>query len=194
MLHHERRTDDRVAALERALHSGQHEQRHGIVGDDQSSRAEDVAAVGNQKDAAPPEEVRQDPRGDDGETVSNPVDRGELRDEERVVSRGEQVEIEQEPPDAHREPAERSAQEQESRVPAEPAHAPQIVPTAARLPEEQEAHENRERDAEEPDDARYLRAFVRRVRVSDVAPGHRGREREDTHQGGRGHHIRCARS
>src|SRR6266702_1113830 len=134
-LHHERRADDRVTALEGALHSSQHEQRHGIVGKDQSSRTEDVAAVGNQKDAAPPEEVRQDPRGDDGETVSNPVDRGELRDEERVVSRGEQVEIEQEPPDAHREPAERSAQQQESRVPAETAHASQIVPAAARLPQ-----------------------------------------------------------
>src|SRR5438128_7845062 len=48
---------------------------------------------GNQKDAAPPEEVREDPRGDHGQTVSNPVDGGELRDEERVVSRGEQVEI-----------------------------------------------------------------------------------------------------
>src|SRR5262249_61870298 len=53
LLHHERWTHDRVAALEGALHSGQHEQRRGIVGDDQSSRTEDVSAVGNQKDAGP---------------------------------------------------------------------------------------------------------------------------------------------
>src|SRR5881628_1472448 len=139
------------------MNGGQHEERHRIVGEDQARRTEDVAAVGNQKDAAPPEEVREDPRGDDGETVGNPIDGGQLRDEERVVSCGEQVEIEQEPPDAHREAAERSAQQQESRVPAETAHASEIVAAAARLPEEEKAHEDRERDAKEPDDAGDLR-------------------------------------
>src|SRR5262249_47740361 len=187
------------AALEGALHGGQHEQRHGVVREDQSSRPEDVAAVGNEEHAATSEEVRENSGGNDGQTVSNPVDGGELRDEERVVPGGEYVEIEQKPPDAHRKAAERSAQQEESRVPAETAHAPQVVAAAARLPEQKEGDDDRERDAKEPDNAGDLGTLVRSVGVPDIAPGQRGREdtrgeHEDTCEGGGSHQMRCARA
>src|SRR2546422_11027422 len=79
---------------ERSLDGRHHEERHGLVNENEPGRPEDVAGIGKQEDAAPPEEVREDPRGDDGETVGDTVDRGELRDEERVVRRGEQGEVE----------------------------------------------------------------------------------------------------
>ena len=180
LLDHEGRPDDRVATLERSLDGRHHEERHGLVNENEPGRPEDVAGIGNQEDPAPPEEVREDPRGDDGETVGDPVDRGELRDEERVVPRGEQVEVEEESPDAHREPAERRPKDQEPRVPAESTDTTQVLAAAARLPDDENGDQDRQPDGDEPDGQGRVGALLRPVSKSAVAPGRR-RECEEAH-------------
>src|SRR5205823_12154899 len=88
--------------------------------------------------------------------------------------------------DAHGEPAQRSPQEQQSRVPAKATDPAQVLAPAARLPEEEDGDEDRQPDADEPDGQRRAGALLWPVAVSPIAPGRR-REREDARDGRAGH-------
>ena len=55
--------------------------------------------------------------------MTGPIDRSELSHKEHVEADGKQVEIEQQAEQAHRQPAERTAQKQQARIAAETAEA-----------------------------------------------------------------------
>ena len=181
LLDHERWADDRVTAFERALDGGERQQRGRLRHEHQSGRADDVAGVRDQEHAPPPEQIGQDAGRDHREPVADPVERGELGDEQRVVSGGEQVEIEEQPPDAHRESAERGPQQEQPRVPAEAPDAIEVVAAVTSPLRDDHEEQQREHDPDEPGRERGRRASVRAVLT--VAPGG-PRDHPEGHDGG----------
>jgi hypothetical protein len=120
---HERRPHDRVAAFEQSRYRREHEQPARVGDKDDRRGRQQIAAVSSEKYPAPAEKIGEYPGGNHRKAVAGPIDRGELGDKKQIESDSEQIEVEEQAQQTHRQAAERAAQKQQAGIEAKAAEA-----------------------------------------------------------------------